>query len=155
MPLSPEPLLLEPLLLLELLLLEPAPPELLLLLELLLLDVLLLEPFDSPPSPAPASGIWGLADVHANGRRPKGESHTSDQTRIRGAYPAQSAVQESNRSGVFQREDNVDAIHRVNAEFFKAAVDRHLRRVFALGFGDDPQNALRQVVRDRFIGHKS
>jgi len=106
-PLSPEPLLLEPLLLLELLLLEPAPPELLLLLELLLLEVLLLEPFDSPPSPAPASGIGGLADVHANGRRPKSESHTSDQARIRGAYPAQSAVQESNRSGVFQPEDNV------------------------------------------------
>jgi hypothetical protein len=94
-PPSADPLLLEPLLLLELLLLEPPPLELLLLLELLL------EPFNSPASPlaAPASGIWGFVDVHANGKTPESESHTNDQRRTRGGYPAQSTVQESNRSG--------------------------------------------------------
>ena len=47
---------------------------------------------------------------------------------------------------VFEREDDVDAVHRVDAQLFEAAVDGDLRRIFALGLGDDAQNALGQFV---------
>ncbi len=44
---------------------------------------------------------------------------------------------------VFQREDDVDAVHGIDPQFLETAVDRDLRGVFALRFGDDAQNASR------------
>ena len=56
---------------------------------------------------------------------------------------------------VFQREDDVDAVHGVDAQLFEAAVDGDLRRVFALRFGDDPQDTLRQFVSLHQVRHTS
>jgi len=66
---------------------------------------------------------------------------------------------------VFEGEDDIDAIHGVDAQFFEGTLDGDLGHVLALGLGDNSQDAPGQVVfgtrgrggsaGDHFIGHMS